>query len=89
MFGIYFPANNAAYSALFIFETIGLVVGAIISIFFCVRVKVYIFMGLIVIGIITYSLLEGKSNKNSLDNTKKVNKEVDLNDGDNTVKTEF
>lgn len=46
-------------------------------------------MGLIVIGIITYSLLEGKSNKNSLDNTKEVNKEVDLNDGDNTVKTEF
>lgn len=60
-FGIFFPDNKAAYSALFIFETIGLVVGSVLSNFVCVYVKIYVFIGLSAVCLITYILLEIKT----------------------------
>ena len=94
MYGIFFPDNNAVYSALFIFETVGLTIGSIISIFFCVNMKIYFFIGLIILGIITYSALEIKASRAGLGTSEKIEmKETGLDDvslkESETIKTAF
>lgn len=61
VFGIFFPHNNSAYSAAMIFETVGLVIGSLLSINFCVNVKVYVYMILIFVSLLTYTILEIKT----------------------------
>ena len=65
VFGIYFPANASAYSAAIIFETIGLVLGSVISIYFCTYIKLYVFLGITIASIISYIYLEILHNKKS------------------------
>jgi hypothetical protein len=62
VFGIYFPDNPSAYSAAIIFETIGLVLGSILSIYFCTRIKIYVYMAIIVLGLVSYNYLEVRKN---------------------------
>ena len=79
VYGIFYPDNKAAYSALFLFETIGLILGSILSIFLCVNAKIYVFIGLIFVCIVTYVLLEvrGKISKaNTEDSKRKTQKET-------------
>jgi uncharacterized protein YacL len=61
-FGIFFPTNPSAYSAALMFETIGLIIGSVISIYFCTRVKVYVYIFLIFLSLFTYVSLEVKTN---------------------------
>jgi hypothetical protein len=61
-FGIFFPNNPTAYSAALMFETIGLVIGSVLSIYFCTRIKVYVYIFLIFLSLITYVSLEVKTN---------------------------
>ncbi len=49
-----------------IFETIGLVMGSVLSVYFCVRVKVYIYMLIIVLSFLTYMLLEIRTSRRNL-----------------------
>ena len=61
-FGIFFPDNPSAYSAAILFETIGLVIGSVLSIYFCTRIKVYVYIFIIILSILTYVTLEVKTN---------------------------
>ncbi len=61
VFGIYFPNNPSSYSAAMLFETIGLVVGSILSVFFCTHIKAYAYFGIAVISIFSYITLEIKT----------------------------
>ena len=65
-FGIFFPDNPSAYSAALMFETIGLVLGSIISIYFCTRIKVYGYIFLIFLSLLSYVILEVKTNHSRL-----------------------
>lgn len=60
VYGIFFPNNPSAYSALIVFETTGLVIGSTISVYFCTYVKVYSYMIIITLSIISYLGLEAK-----------------------------
>lgn len=81
VFGIYFPDNPSAYSAAIIFETIGLVMGSILSIYVCTRFKIYVYMFIIVLSLISYNYLEVRKNilksreipiSSNVDNQKKL-----------------
>ena len=61
-FGIFFPNNPSAYSAAILFETVGLVIGSVLSIYFCTRIKVYVYIFIILLSIVTYVTLEVKTN---------------------------
>ena len=61
VFGIYFPNNPSSYSAAMLFETIGLVIGSILSVFFCTKIKAYAYLGIAAIGILSYITLEIKT----------------------------
>ncbi|CAF0872277.1 unnamed protein product [Brachionus calyciflorus] len=79
VFGIFFPANTSAYSAMNIFETIGLVTGSVISVYFCTYVKIYGYIIISVLGIFTYVYLEirtkDKTNNQIVDNQNEKNKQ--------------
>ena len=62
-FGIFFPNDPSAYSAALMFETIGLVIGSILSIFFCTRIKIYVYIFIIFLSILSYVILEVKTNQ--------------------------
>lgn len=76
VFGIFFPDNSAAYSAANIFETIGLVLGSVLSIYFCTDIKIYGYVFLSITGIVSYVYLEMKK-KSSLQ-VNQTNKEITL-----------
>ncbi|CAF0779572.1 unnamed protein product [Brachionus calyciflorus] len=65
VFGIYFPDNTSAYSAAIIFETIGLVLGSVLSIYFCTYIKLYVFMGITIASIFSFIYLEINQSKKS------------------------
>lgn len=58
IFGVFFPHDPSAYSAAILFETFGLITGSVLSIFFQTRIKVYVYMGVIFAGIVSYVFLE-------------------------------
>ena len=62
-FGIFFPNDPSAYSAALMFVTIGLVIGSILSIFFCTRIKIYVYIFIIFLSILSYVILEVKTNQ--------------------------
>lgn len=62
-YGIYYPDKNAAYSALFIFETFGLIIGSILSIYVCINVKIYVFMFITALSLVTFLILDMKTKK--------------------------
>ncbi len=58
-----------------IFETVGLVIGSIFSVYFCVSIKVYGYMFITVLSLLTYIILEVKTyRKNKLNDNE--NKEI-------------
>lgn len=58
LYGVFFPNDPTAYSAEILFETSGLIIGSLMSIFFQARVKIYLYIGIIVSGVISYVCLE-------------------------------
>jgi hypothetical protein len=58
-----------------IFETVGLVIGSIFSVYFCVSIKVYGYMFITVLSLLTYIILEVRTyRKNKLNDNE--NKEI-------------
>ena len=58
-----------------IFETVGLVIGSIFSVYFCVSIKVYGYMFITVLSLLTYIILEVRTYlKNKLNDNE--NKEI-------------
>ncbi|RMZ96116.1 UNC93 [Brachionus plicatilis] len=62
IFGIFFPSNPSAYSAAIIFETIGLVLGSVLSVYFCTQIKIFVFIAITISGIFSYIYLEIRHN---------------------------
>ncbi|RMZ98195.1 UNC93, partial [Brachionus plicatilis] len=71
VFGIFFPANTAAYSAANIFETMGLVLGSVLSIYFCADVKIYGYIIISVVGVFSYVWLEVRNKSQFVEDEKK------------------
>lgn len=77
IFGLFFPKDPSAYSAAMIFETFGLILGSILSIYFQTRIKIYIYMIICVAGILTYNALEVRRKHFSKQNILKFENSVD------------
>ena len=87
IFGAIFPNDPAAYSGAILFETIGLILGSILSVFFQTRIKIYVYIGIIFISLVSYIFLEIRRNKRELDLCANKDKKIsqDKNSFDNQV----
>ena len=57
LYGVYFPKNLASFNAATLFQTFGLFAGSLISTFFCVYIKSYVYVFLIVASLVSYTIL--------------------------------
>lgn len=57
-FGLFFPKDPTAYSGAILSETMGFIIGSILSIFFQTRIKIYVYIGIIFSSVATYVWLE-------------------------------
>ena len=60
LYGVYFPNNSSAFTASAMGLTTGLAFGAFASTFMCIQIKVYIYILIILISLITYICLSLK-----------------------------
>jgi hypothetical protein len=67
LYGVYFPNSGAAFSAATISQTTGLFLGSLMSSYFCVYIKSYVYMGIVVSSIICYVALAVKHAKRSVE----------------------
>lgn len=58
IFGVFFPKDPTAYSGAILFETMGLILGSVLSIFFQARIKIYVYIAVIFLGVVSYVWLE-------------------------------
>ena len=70
VFGVQFPGNNSAFSAVTLFQTIGFISGFVCSVFFCTNIKTYIYLGISFTSFLTYG---GLGIKNSYLELKEAN----------------
>ena len=66
MFGIFYPNNANAYSAAITFETIGLIVGSVISFNFCTRVKTFVYSFIILLSLVCFLIFGVRRKKEAL-----------------------
>ena len=57
IYGVYFPNNQAAFSAVAIGQTLGILFGSLLSTYTCTRLKTYFYLGLTIFSLLTYVLL--------------------------------
>lgn len=57
LYGYYFPNDSSVYSAASFSSTFGYVIGFILSLFFCARVKIFIHMSLLIFSLTCYVIL--------------------------------
>jgi hypothetical protein len=74
LYGVYFPNNGAAFSAATVSQTTGLFMGSLVSAYSCVYIKSYIYIGVVLSGLICYVILVVKHAKRK---QTEVDKEVD------------
>ena len=65
MYGIYFPGEQAAFSAATLAQTTGLFIGALFSAFLCAGPKIYTFAGIILASLVCYIFMIIKHSKQS------------------------
>jgi hypothetical protein len=89
IYGVYFPNNPAAFSAVAIGQTIGILIGSLLSTYSCTRFKTYFYLGITIFSLLTYVLIllkygiiEAKRKENS-------NKVVRDNDDKNLQTSSF
>jgi uncharacterized membrane protein YfcA len=65
VYAFYFPENHTVFSANGIFIAIGMLIGAVLSIFFQIRIKLFVFIAFILISLVTYIFLDVRRNIHS------------------------
>lgn len=63
VFGLFFPDDPTAYSGAILFETMGLILGSVLSIFLQTRIKVYVYIGIIFTSLFSYMWLEARNSR--------------------------
>lgn len=66
-FGVFFPNDPTAYSGAILFETMGLIIGSILSIFVQTRIKIYVYIVVIFTSVISYLWLEARNGSKKLE----------------------
>ena len=61
LYGAQFATNRAAFSAVTLFQTVGFITGFASSVYLCTYQKVYIYLGITFLSLITYSGLTIKN----------------------------
>lgn len=57
LYAVFIKDNPTAFSFAAVNQTIGLFLGSMFSVYFCTEVKVYIFIGIIILSLICYIIL--------------------------------
>ena len=60
-FGVFFPNDPTAYSGAILFETMGLIIGSVLSIFVQTRIKIYVYIAVIFTSVFSYLWLEARN----------------------------